>query len=438
MNEGKSQTWFYYGGIVSKELNIEYVGKMDTDSLPYLDKYFDFADNTLPPFPYSTRVLAGTIVDKQWWPKKSDKENDIKEAYFNKRYSTLHLYAAGQMYIMSQDLAEGVGEVCSNLNETRTYSEGHEDHDVSTYAFMALRDSMDYPIKLIIIALDNPWWRHETKLRYGVRKWRKSWDEEIVRMRKIILGDIHKNDSTEIAISSNKTYGITVNDEIEPFNAHKDYSMTCSGEKGIDDVDVKAIHPVTFPLFEMVHGYSEAAEFNMFGKTQYKGPMVNGVKRLKKEQTCLYSALHRWWDLADEFNITRWAAHGESAMSVSCHRSINPWDNSIEITVDQCDDLRSLWEQGGNISARYPFMDKSQYVKGPWKGTLLDENWIILKPSRESQLNGFKLKSVSQSFAQLTDKEVGGLDILCLDDIVNDEIKVMESSGYHYHCTYRF
>jgi hypothetical protein len=433
MNEGKSQTWFYYGSLVAAEYGLEYVAKIDTDSLPYLDKYFDFADTSLPPAPYNTRILAGTIVDKAWWPKKTDKENNIKEAYFNKRYSTLHLYAAGQMYIMSQDLAQGVAEVCATSNETKVFSEGHEDHDVSTFAFMALKDSMDYPIKLIIIALDNPWWKHETKLRYGVRRWRKSWDEEIIRMKKIIMGEMYPNDNTQVQITANKTYGITVNDVIEPFNAHKTYSMTCPAERGSASFDISSVHPVTFPLFEMVHGYSEGAEFNTFGKTKYKGPMLNGIKQLSKEQTCLYSSLHRWWDLADEYNITRWAANGETALSVTCHRSINPWDNSIEITVNQCDTLRNLWEQGGNVTAKYPSMEKSQYILGPWKGHLIDDDWILLKPNREAQLNGFKLKSVAESIAVLSEKEVGGLDILCLDDVLNDEVKVMESSGYHYH-----
>lgn len=437
MNDGKSQTWFYYGSTVAEKYGFEYVGKMDTDSLPYLDKYFEFADTTLPPAPYNTRVLAGTIVDKRWWPERPEKENDAKESYFNRRYSTLHLYAAGQMYIMSTDLAKGVGEVCSNLPQTREYVEGHEDHDVSMMAFLALQDKMDYPIKLIIIALDNPWWKHETKLRYGVRKWRKSWDAEIDRMKEVIMGikssTINDEVNTSNDGSNNETEGYTLNDSSEPFNAHKDYSLVCGAGQPVEDIDLESVHPSTLPLFEMVHGYSPSADFNTFGKIKYAGPMEYGVKLLTQQQTCLYSALHRWWELTSELHITRWAAHGDSTMSSSCHRSINPWDNSIEITVDKCSELKQKYSDGFDVAAKYPDIDKSQYMKGPWEGRLIDENWVLFKTSRESQINGFKLKSIAQVRYNQAENDSEGLEIMCLDDVSTDEIEMMEKSGFKFH-----
>jgi hypothetical protein len=449
MNEGKSQTWLYYGSLLAFDHGIEYIGKMDTDSLPYLDKYFEFADSSLPPAPYNTRILAGTIVDKRWWPEKSDEENNIKEAFFRKRYSSLHLYAAGQMYIMSRDLAQGVAEVCSS-NATVTEAEGHEDHDVSTYAFMALKGSMDHPLKLFIIAMDNVFWTHKTKTRFGVRRWRKSWDDEISRLRRVISGESEVSSNyTDLKATANITYGTAIDllassesnvtyntedgDAIEPYNAHKNYSMYCSNDNNLTTFDVSTINPVTFPLFEMVHGYFDGAEFNYVGQAQYAGPMLNGVKLLTSEQTCLYSALDRWWDLADELKITRWAAIGETALSVTCHRSISPWDNLVEIIVNQCDLLRDLWVKGVSVTAIYPLIKENQYVSGPWRGRLLDENWILLKPSRESKLNGYKLKSVAESLAGFHEDVAGGLNIFCLDGAVNDDIKVIESSGYSYH-----
>jgi hypothetical protein len=59
-----------------------------------------------------------------------------------------------------------------------------------------------------------------------------------------------------------------------------------------------------------------------------------------------------------------------------------------------------------------------------------------LKANRESQQNGFKLKSVSQSMAHLVDNDIGGLDILCVDDVMNDEVRAMNKSGFLSHRKY--
>jgi Galactosyltransferase len=146
MNDGKSPTWFYYAGTIVDKYGLEYVMKIDTDSLLYLDRYFNFAESSLPPAPYNTRILAGAPVDKSWWNMEKD-HSKKSEPYFNKHYSSMHLYAAGQMYIMSHDLVNGVAHVAANDEDMIKYTEGHEDHDVSTMAFLALKhDEKDKPI----------------------------------------------------------------------------------------------------------------------------------------------------------------------------------------------------------------------------------------------------------------------------------------------------
>lgn len=51
MNDGKSQTWFYYASTLADDLGIDYVGKLDLDTMLYLDKFFASKEMHLPPAP---------------------------------------------------------------------------------------------------------------------------------------------------------------------------------------------------------------------------------------------------------------------------------------------------------------------------------------------------------------------------------------------------
>ena len=199
MNSGKSQTWFYYASLEMEKLGIEYVMKIDTDSLIYLDRYFTFADHSLPPAPYNKRILAGTPVDKAGW-KLSEDDTKKQEAFFIQEYSSLHFYAAGQMYMLSQDLAAGVSYVAAQPNVTKTYLAGHEDHDVSTMAFLALQYEIDNPIKFVMIPQVHNWWLHNLKFKFGISKWKATWDAEISRMGRMYSN--HTKVSIEMEVNT--------------------------------------------------------------------------------------------------------------------------------------------------------------------------------------------------------------------------------------------
>jgi hypothetical protein len=189
MNQGKSPTWFYYAGTLLDAYKLDYVMKMDTDSLLYLDRYFNFAKNSLPPAPYNTRIIAGLPVDKLWWNMKDDHKHKT-EPHFVSHYSSLHLFATGQMYIFSPDLADGVAHVAAYDKDMIQFAEGYEDHDITTMAFLALKHGeKDNPINFIIIPFKNPFWKHPLKLRFGVSKWKQAWDTEIARMRSLTKSD---------------------------------------------------------------------------------------------------------------------------------------------------------------------------------------------------------------------------------------------------------
>jgi hypothetical protein len=181
MNEGKSQTWFAYATKVMKQYDLDYAGKMDSDSLPYLDKFFDWARFFLPPPPYNQGIIAGAPVDKLWWDgNKKQLADDVHEEFFKAQYGkVMHLYAAGQCYILSRDLAE---TVVLEAPKSHVYREGHEDHDISAMAFHSTK-----PISFHLLSLPQQFWRHPVK-RYKARKrlWYTLWHNEKVRLTKVL------------------------------------------------------------------------------------------------------------------------------------------------------------------------------------------------------------------------------------------------------------
>ena len=173
MNEGKSQTWMAYGAQIAEEYDLDYVTKCDADSIFHLHEFFVFAYKHLPPAPYNSMMYVGALRDKAYWPKHDTEAERIRfESYFGNNFEGVHLYVAGQMYIMSRDLAKYVGEEAL-LNKC-SYCEGHEDHDISAMAFHSKE-----PIKLLVIGRSHRFWEHPVK---GEPRWKRIWAREEARM----------------------------------------------------------------------------------------------------------------------------------------------------------------------------------------------------------------------------------------------------------------
>jgi len=167
MNEGKSQTWFYFAGKKAEEYEIDYVAKQDTDTLPYLEQFFDFVDNSLPPYPYNSRTLVGMVLDKKQHWELWKEERKPSEDFFWNNYNSVHMYAEGPFYLMSTDLCATVAKVGSK--GLGVAAEGHEDHDVSAMAFIGLDK---YPIRLVPL----PKVEHPSKFfKHGIKIERLGW-----------------------------------------------------------------------------------------------------------------------------------------------------------------------------------------------------------------------------------------------------------------------
>ena len=182
MNEGKSQTWFKYATTIMEQYDVDYAGKIDSDSLPYLDKFFHWAYVYLPPPPFNSGILAGVPIDKFGWSTRSKQvmEEDDNEMFFKSLYGkVIHLYAAGQCYIMSRDLAE---TIVLEAPRSQAYQEGHEDHDVSAMAFRSSK-----PISFHFLTIQQQFWRHPVKRSKKRKKmWRTLWHNEHVRLKKVL------------------------------------------------------------------------------------------------------------------------------------------------------------------------------------------------------------------------------------------------------------
>jgi Galactosyltransferase len=175
MNEGKSQTWMYYGSKIAEEYDLDYVGKVDADSMLHLHEFFHFAYKNMPPSPYNSMMYIGALRDKAYWPKHTTDAERVKfESYFGTVYDGVHLYVAGQLYIMATDLAKFVGKEA--LSGKCSYCEGHEDHDISAIAFHSPE-----PIKLVVIGRTHRFWEHPVK---GEPRWKRIWAREQARMSK--------------------------------------------------------------------------------------------------------------------------------------------------------------------------------------------------------------------------------------------------------------
>jgi hypothetical protein len=194
MNEGKSQTWLKHGAEVAEQYGLDYVVKCDADSMLHLHEFFTFAYKHLPPAPYNTNVYAGALRDKAYWPRHTTEDERIRfESYFGNNFEGVHLYVAGQLYIMSTDLAKFVGQEA--LENKCSYCEGHEDHDISAMAF----HSPD-PIKLLVIGRKQRFWEHPVK---GEPRWKRILAREQARMAGLPFeGKVFFKNSTLAAVLS--------------------------------------------------------------------------------------------------------------------------------------------------------------------------------------------------------------------------------------------
>lgn len=176
MDDGKSPTWFAYARSALRENDmIHYISKTDSDTVMFLDKYFLFVEEHLPPPPYNRNTFAGR-------PWQLNRRNPGKDRHSYEKYRfKFQPYMQGQWYLMSTDLADTIVE---ETPKSKDYSEHFEDHDIGMMVLHSER-----PIHFIALQIGSTHWEHpiKTKRRH---KFNLVWDNEINRYSHLVSREV--------------------------------------------------------------------------------------------------------------------------------------------------------------------------------------------------------------------------------------------------------
>lgn len=120
MNDGKTPAYFKWAASIATEYNLDYVFKVDDDTMISVPHLFRHVVDRLPPYPFNKRYYGGRILDVNMCGKS-------KRCH----YISPNGYMAGQFYYLSPDLAHGVSnDDLDPLPDTRT-----EDLDMGRAVF---------------------------------------------------------------------------------------------------------------------------------------------------------------------------------------------------------------------------------------------------------------------------------------------------------------
>ncbi len=150
MNFGKSPTYFKYGAHLAMEYAIDYIAKLDDDTMISIDLLLDFINDELPPAPYNKRIYGGA-------------------ARMSRMQS--HMYAAGEFYFMSSDLADYVTNILSAEDRRELMIKRRiEDLDMATFIY-----SHPMPIKFMNL-YPRMFWHHPCK---SEKCFRTFWENQM-------------------------------------------------------------------------------------------------------------------------------------------------------------------------------------------------------------------------------------------------------------------
>jgi len=150
MEDGKSPTWIKYAADIAAEYGIDYVSKIDDDSVISPHLLFQFIADDLPPVPYNRRIYGGSALPS---------------------YLYHLMYGAGQFYFMSADVADYVGhELTAEDRKGLRHSRPIEDLDMGSFVY-----NMPKPVKFLNMR-HYEIWTHPKKTE---EQWSNAWEVEL-------------------------------------------------------------------------------------------------------------------------------------------------------------------------------------------------------------------------------------------------------------------
>ena len=163
MEDGKSETWLNVATqIVEEKGRIDYIAKMDGDTMLFLDKFVDYLDAFLPPYPFNSNTIMGKAATKHEWIFRKKKEAFFALRHHYDRgsgFGHLQYYVQGQFYGMSPNVATEIVQEAKQKRVER-YRHGYEDADISTMAA-----NLPHSLQFQFIKSPNLFWRHPVKIK---------------------------------------------------------------------------------------------------------------------------------------------------------------------------------------------------------------------------------------------------------------------------------
>ncbi|GFH56562.1 hypothetical protein CTEN210_13038 [Chaetoceros tenuissimus] len=218
IEQGKSATWLKYASLIGRQYGFDYVMKVDDDTVLTVPQLVQFTREELPPVPYNTRIYGGP-------PRPSRSANT--------------LYAAGELYFMSLDLAYYVGNelTAQDRVDMRTAKRPVEDLDMGTYIY-----SHPYPIKFLNMYRMGIW-THEGRtkeeenyrMEWNTRRieeglpvhpdsqWKQKAKHNSIYYDSIYYDAVHHDVSNPIAKKTKVLIGIFSASGIEKYDHRREY-----------------------------------------------------------------------------------------------------------------------------------------------------------------------------------------------------------------------
>jgi hypothetical protein len=149
--DGKMQTYFKWATtlIESGQLGVDYVAKVDPDTMLFPSRWFAFVAGTLFPHPYNRRIYGGMLMDRQacGGMRKWHCRNMVNKNYM-----------AGEVYFLSPDLAKFI--VSPELDRKSLMYPITEDYSIGN-----LVHSSPLPINQVVLSPKHALWEHGDHLK---------------------------------------------------------------------------------------------------------------------------------------------------------------------------------------------------------------------------------------------------------------------------------
>lgn len=199
-HEGITLTWLAFAAQLAEALGFAFVAKMTSDTMLYIDEFFDFVRYGLYLAPFHNNMMVGSIIDRTgfmgaeryfdkslstWIDRRNVTEeetirwNEQGGMFWKKFGYPLHFYPEGHFYLLSVGLCKAIVRVAGSRP---SYLEGVEDQDIGLLVMLGVEE----PITVVAVAEREKFWLPGVQV--GSRRHDMTWELEVARLKRISAG----------------------------------------------------------------------------------------------------------------------------------------------------------------------------------------------------------------------------------------------------------